>query len=177
MTGLEFFTRVHVRPVPGVRTRGILRAGPLTLRCALGRAGLVRDKREGDGGTPVGRFVPLAAAWRADRLRRPSTALPLAPIDAGDGWCDAPRDRNYNRPVRLPYPASAERMARPDALYDIVVDLSANRRPIRKGRGSAIFLHVAAPDFSPTAGCIALERRTLVRLLARLSPRTVFVVG
>ncbi|MGJ3262961.1 MAG: L,D-transpeptidase family protein [Salinarimonas sp.] len=170
-------SRIAVRRAPGTRHRGWLVAGGLVLPCALGRSGVTRDKREGDGATPAGTVRPLAALFRPDRGPRPATALPLTPIDGGDGWCDASNDRNYNRPVRLPYPASAERMRRDDALYDIVVDLSANRGPIRKGRGSAIFLHVARPGLAPTEGCIALEARALRRLLGRIGPRTRLVVG
>ncbi|WP_372424256.1 L,D-transpeptidase family protein [Salinarimonas chemoclinalis] len=173
----QTLSRIAVHRAVGARHRGRLHAGGLVLPCALGRAGIRRDKREGDGATPAGTVRPLGAFFRADRGRRPETPLPLAAIRAADGWCDAPGDRNYNRPVLLPYPASAERMRREDRLYDLVVDLSANRAPIRKGRGSAIFLHVARPGFQPTEGCIALEPRALRRLLARIGPRTRFVVG
>ena len=99
------------------------------------------------------------------------TALPVRAIRRRDGWCDAPADRNYNRPVRLPYPASAERLWREDALYDLVVVLDYNERPRVRGRGSAIFMHVAKPGYAPTEGCIALARPHLVRLLERLSLR------
>ena len=82
-----------------------------------------------------------------------------------DGWCDAPADRNYNRPVRHPYPASAERLWRADGLYDVVVVLGYNDRPRVRGRGSAIFMHVARPGYAPTEGCIALARPHLLRVL------------
>lgn len=162
--------RVHRSPLD--RRRGRIVAGPLVLPCALGRAGPTHDKREGDGATPVGRFRVLQAFYRADRMRRPRTPLPLAPIGAADGWCDDPRDRNYNRPVRLPYPAGHERMQREDGLYDVVLDLAYNRAPIRKGRGSAIFLHCARPGFAPTEGCVAIDPRAVARLLARIGPQT-----
>jgi len=108
--------------------------------------------------------------YRPDRMPRPRTMLPLRALRPNDGWCDAPDDRNYNRPVRLPYPASAEEMWRRDRLYDIVVVLGHNDRPRRRGLGSAIFMHVARSGFEPTAGCIALRRADLARLLARLAP-------
>lgn len=85
---------------------------------------------------------------------------------ASDGWCDAPSDRNYNRPVQLPYPASTERMWRDDGLYDVVGILDHNARPRMRGRGSAIFLHVARDGYRPTEGCVALSRRDLMRVLA-----------
>jgi L,D-peptidoglycan transpeptidase YkuD (ErfK/YbiS/YcfS/YnhG family) len=168
--------RVHRSPLD--HRRGRIIAGPLVLSCALGRSGPTRDKREGDGATPIGRFRVLQAFFRTDRVRRPHTRLPLTPIGAADGWCDDPRDRNYNRPVRLPYPAGHERMRRDDGLYDVVLDLAYNRGPIRKGRGSAIFLHCARPGFVRTEGCVAVEPRVIARLLARIGPETrIAIVG
>ena len=149
-------------------TRGMLKLGSLQVPCALGRTGCSARKREGDGATPIGRWTMREVLYRADRVARPRTGLPLRAIRQHDGWCDAPADRNYNRPVRHPYAASAERLWRQDGLYDLVVVLGYNDRPRVRGRGSAIFMHVAAPGLGPTAGCIALERRHLVCLLARL---------
>ncbi len=106
--------------------------------------------------------------YRPDRGPRPQGATEVRRLRPDDGWCDCPRDRNYNRPVRLPYPASAEAMWRTDGLYDVVVVLSHNERPRIKGLGSAIFLHIARADRKPTEGCIAFERHDLLRLIARL---------
>ncbi len=117
-----------------------------------------------------------AVLYRPDRVRRPRTRLPVRPIRPHDGWCDAPADRNYNRPVRHPYPASAERLWRADGLYDVVVVLGYNDRPRVRGRGSAIFMHVARPGYAPTEGCIALARPHLLRLLERLGPRSAVAV-
>jgi L,D-peptidoglycan transpeptidase YkuD (ErfK/YbiS/YcfS/YnhG family) len=154
---------------PGA-TRGIVRLGTLAFPCALGRTGRRALKREGDGATPVGRWRLLQVLHRPDRVRHPATGLPVRPIGPADGWCDAPADRNYNRPVRHPYPASAERLWRAGGLYDVVVVLSHNVRPRVRGAGSAIFMHVAQPGYAPTAGCIALKRAHLLRLLGRLRP-------
>jgi L,D-peptidoglycan transpeptidase YkuD (ErfK/YbiS/YcfS/YnhG family) len=168
--------RVHRSPLD--RRRGRLVAGSLVLPCALGRSGTRHGKREGDGATPIGRFRALQAFYRRDRLRRPGTRLPLAATSPRDGWCDDPGDRNYNCPVRLPYPGRHERMQREDGLYDVVVDLAYNRGPIRKGRGSAIFLHCANPGLTPTEGCVAVDPRLVARLLALIGPRTrIEVVG
>jgi L,D-peptidoglycan transpeptidase YkuD (ErfK/YbiS/YcfS/YnhG family) len=167
---------ISVRPLPGQRTQGRLVAAGLVLPCALGRSGMTAVKREGDGATPCGRYHALAAFWRPDRLARPHGLLPLRPIRPLDGWCDDPADASYTRLVRLPYRASAETMWRADGLYDIVVDLDWNRGPTAKGRGSAIFMHVASEAYGPTEGCIALARPDLVRLLARIGPDTVFDV-
>jgi L,D-peptidoglycan transpeptidase YkuD (ErfK/YbiS/YcfS/YnhG family) len=115
----------------------------------------------------------IAVFYRADRVLRPQTALPVSVIRRDDGWCDDPDDRNYNRPVRLPYGGSHEHLWRDDSLYDIVVVLDFNLQRPRPGAGSAIFLHIAAPGFAPTAGCIAVSEATLRRLLAEASQKTV----
>ena len=103
--------------------------------------------------------------YRADRIARPATSLPVAPIAVNDGWCDAPGDINYNGRVLHPYPASAERLWLEAAIYDLIVVLGYNDRPPEPGLGSAIFMHIAHPDYAPTAGCVALARADLVRLL------------
>jgi L,D-peptidoglycan transpeptidase YkuD (ErfK/YbiS/YcfS/YnhG family) len=168
--------RVYRSPLDPRKGRVV--AGALSLPCALGRAGIRRDKREGDGATPVGRFRALQAFYRPGSVRRPRTRLPLSPTTPRDGWCDDPRDRNYNRPIRLPYPARHERLQRDDVLYDVLVDLAYNRGPVRKGRGSAIFLHCAKPGFPPTEGCLAVDPRVIARLIARIGPETlVEIVG
>ena len=137
--------------------------------CALGHGGVCDpdQKREGDGRTPAGEWPIRRVMWRPDRCAEPETALPTTPIDPRDGWCDDPADIAYNRPVRLPYPASAERMWRDDGVYDVVVELGYNDDPIVAGAGSAIFLHLARPSYPPTEGCIALaepDLRDLLRL-------------
>jgi L,D-peptidoglycan transpeptidase YkuD (ErfK/YbiS/YcfS/YnhG family) len=169
---------LRVFPSPGDRRRGRLVAAGLALPCALGRSGPRRRKREGDGASPVGGFRLRGAYFRADHLPRPRTPLPMRRTRPADGWCDDPRDRRYNRPVPLPcLGVSCERMWRDDGLYDVVVDLDCNRGPIRPGRGSAIFLHVARPGFAPTEGCVALRRADLLRLMPRLGPGTRLVIA
>lgn len=140
------------------------------LRCAIGRAGVRSDKREGDGATPVGCFPLRRVLYRADRLPAPDGALPVTAIDPGLGWCDDPRDPAYNREVRLPFAASHERLWRDDALYDLLAVIGHNDDPVVPGLGSAIFLHVARPDFGPTEGCVALPRDDLMALLACCRP-------
>jgi L,D-peptidoglycan transpeptidase YkuD (ErfK/YbiS/YcfS/YnhG family) len=163
---------LRVRARPGRRTQGWLVAGPLALPVALGRGGIKANKREGDGGTPRGAFVLRRLWWRADRMPRPRTGLPVRRIRPGDGWCEDPNDRRYNRPVDVPKSSSADRLWRADALYDLIIEISHNTRPRIAGRGSAVFIHIARDKFAPTAGCVALQAGTLLRLIERLGPRT-----
>jgi L,D-peptidoglycan transpeptidase YkuD (ErfK/YbiS/YcfS/YnhG family) len=144
---------------------------------ALGRGGIIANKREGDGGTPLGNFRPKRLWWRGERHRRPATSLPVRRIAPDDGWCEDPADRHYNQRVKVPPGSNADRLARADALYDFIVEIDHNTRPRVAGRGSAVFIHVARPGFAPTAGCIALTTSALRHLLARLGPRTRIVIG
>lgn len=168
---------LRVRPCPLDRRRGRLQAGALSIPCALGRSGVTRTKREGDGASPVGRFRILVGFYRPDHGGRPRTLLPLRPIRPNDGWCDAPGDRRYNTLVPRPYPASHEEMWREDHLYDVVLDIAWNRGPIVPGRGSAIFLHLAKPGFEPTAGCVAVPGAIVRRLLQVIGPGTRIEIG
>jgi L,D-peptidoglycan transpeptidase YkuD (ErfK/YbiS/YcfS/YnhG family) len=139
-------------------------------RCALGTAGIIAEKREGDGATPVGRFPLRRVLYRADRVAPPKTGLPIAALRPDDGWCDAPDDPHYNRPVSLPYSASHERLWRDDPIYDIIVILGHNDDPPVPGRGSAIFLHIARPGYTGTEGCVALALDDLKTALAACGP-------
>jgi len=168
---------LYVRRRPGLRAAGVLGAGGFWIPVALGRSGIFANKREGDGGTPRGRFRLLRVWWRADRSPRPSTRLPVRRIVRDDAWCENPGDRRYNRPVKLDAAASGDRLWRDDHLYDFIIELDHNTRPRIAGRGSAVFVHVARPGLRPTAGCVALSAPRLRGLLRRLGPRTWMVIA
>lgn len=167
---------VAVRPSPSDPRQGVIRFGAVTLRCALGKGGISAFKREGDGAAPLGRMSILGGYLRRDKRFAAPNRLDLRAIRATDGWCDAASDRNYNRPVRLPYATSAETMRRNDSLYDICLILDWNIRPRRRGAGSAIFFHLARPGYLPTEGCIAVSRRDMARLLPFLTKRSAVIV-
>jgi L,D-peptidoglycan transpeptidase YkuD (ErfK/YbiS/YcfS/YnhG family) len=148
------------------------------LRCALGRSGIRADKREGDGATPAGRWRMRALLFRPDRVpRTPLTGLPLRALRPEDGWCDDPADPLYNKPVKLPFRARAELLWREDGIYDLIVVLGYNDEPPEPGRGSAIFLHIARPNFTPTEGCVALARDDLITVTAGAGTGSFVVIG
>ena len=118
----------------------------------------------------------LSGYFRSDHVVAGRTPLKMAPIGAALGWCEVPEDRNYNRPVNIPYGASHETMRRADRLYDYCLVLDWNISPRRRGRGSAIFFHLARPGFTPTQGCVAVTEQVMKRLLPLLSDRTVLRV-
>lgn len=163
---------ISVRTAPGTRTGGWLTAGPLAFPVALGRGGILANKREGDGGTPRGTFRPVRLWWRADRHPRPATTLPVRRITPADAWCEDTTDRRYNRPLKVPAGEAGDRLRRDDHLYDFIVEIDHNTRPRVAGRGSAVFLHLAKPGLAPTAGCVAMPKERFRQLVKNLGPNT-----
>jgi len=151
---------------------GILRWPGGEARCALGRSGVTpaAAKREGDGASPVGRWPMRQVYYRPDRMARPATALPVEALIPEAGWCDDPASPLYNRPILVPFAASHEKLWREDHAYDLIVVLGYNDDPALPGMGSAIFLHLARPDYSPTEGCVACATDALLNLLAAANP-------
>ena len=162
-----------VRVSPSDRLKALVSFGPVTVQAALGKGGVIAFKREGDGGTPRATMAVLSGFRKGGLLTPDHAGLPLRRVGGHDGWCDAPAHACYNRPVRLPFPASHETLVRDDVLYDFGFVLDWNIRSRRRGSGSAIFLHVAKPGFPPTQGCIALKRRDMLRLMPLLRRGTI----
>jgi L,D-peptidoglycan transpeptidase YkuD (ErfK/YbiS/YcfS/YnhG family) len=182
---ITYKTAGRNRPLSSVRVRraavdprrGWLTADGWTVPVALGRGGILANKREGDGGTPSGVYHPLRLWWRADRHPRPQTYLPVRAIRPEDAWCEDPRDRHYNQPIRLVRDQAGDRLTREDHLYDFIVEIDHNAGPRIAGRGSAVFLHLARANFSPTAGCVSMTKSSMLRLLRRMGPRTRIMIG
>jgi len=155
-----------------VNSSGVLTLGDKQFKCALGKSGVSANKREGDGATPIGCFPIRKVFYRADRITKPESPFETVALKPEDGWCDAPDDPNYNEEVVMPYQASAENLWREDEVYDVIVALGYNDKPPIPGKGSAIFMHVARPTYSPTAGCIALALPDLLTVLKNSSADT-----
>jgi L,D-peptidoglycan transpeptidase YkuD (ErfK/YbiS/YcfS/YnhG family) len=166
-----------IRGACGNSRKGWLMAAGQSIPVALGRGGILANKREGDGGTPKGTFRPRQLWWRADRHTRPRTHLPVRIISAEDAWCEDPADRHYNRPIRMARDQAGDRLKRADHLYDFIVEIDHNTRPRVAGRGSAVFLHLARDNFGPTAGCVAMTKGAMRHLLRRLGRNTKIVIG
>lgn len=155
---------------------GYLQLGRARYRCALGRSGVARDKREGDGATPVGSFPLRRLFYREDRITRPRCALATEALSRTDGWCDDPARPEYNTLVARPFSGRHEILWRDDALYDIIAVIGYNDAPVVSGRGSAIFLHVARADYAPTEGCVALAIDDLVQVLTDCDAATTITI-
>lgn len=146
--------------------------------CSTGRGGIrsAMEKSEGDLATPMGAYRLLWLYFRADRLFRPETKLPGFPLGPQQGWSEAPKDRDYNRPVRHPHDFPADRMARGDRLYDVCVITDHNANPVVPGAGSAIFVHHWRKPRHPTAGCVGFRPVDLRWILARWTPRSRLII-
>ena len=173
---MQTLRTIYVRSAPGARTRGWLVAGPWSFPVALGRGGILANKREGDDATPRGKFRARRLWWRPDRFPRPVTRLPVRRIGTADAWCEDPADRRYNRAIRMTDGEPGDRLRRDDHLYDFIVEIDHNTRPRIAGRGSAVFIHLARPGLAPTAGCVAMPRERLRRLLEKIGTRTRIVI-
>ena len=167
---------IRIRAAAGDISRGWLTADGQSIPVALGRGGIIANKREGDGGTPKGTFRPRQLWWRADRHPRPRTFLPVRAIRPEDAWCEDPGSRHYNQPMQLDANKSGDRLKRDDHLYDFIVEIDHNIHPRITGRGSAVFLHLARDNFGPTAGCVSMTKSAMLHLLRRLGPETRIVI-
>ncbi|WP_097090577.1 L,D-transpeptidase family protein [Novosphingobium sp. Chol11] len=149
---------------------GRLQFGTLDIEFTLGRSGVcaAADKREGDGCTPLGEWPLRGVLLRQGKIDPAAIQLPWRWVREGDGWSDDPADPAYNRPVHLPRPFSAESLLREDDAYDVIIILGHNDAPPVPGQGSAIFLHLS--EGRPTAGCIAIDRGDMLKLLPMLAP-------
>lgn len=169
-------SKIRIHASAGNSSRGWLVAGSHVIPVALGRGGIKPNKFEGDGGTPRGVFHPVKLWWRPDRHVRPRTFLPVRAITSADAWSEDPTDRHYNRPIRRGDSQNGDRLKRDDSLYDFIVEIDHNTRPRIARRGSAVFLHLARENFSPTAGCVGMTKSAMRQLLSRIGPSTRIVI-
>lgn len=160
-----------------VDSSGFLSWDGCRVLCALGRGGIGVKGGEGDAITPIGRYPLRGTLFRADRMALPATRLAVSDIQQSDGWCDDPASPDYNTRVSLPHPASHEILWRDDALYDVVIEVGYNDDPVEPGKGSAIFVHIARPDYGPTEGCVSLKHQDMLDLLQACDGDDWLVIG
>ncbi len=148
-----------------VKKKGYLEYKSFKSLCALGKAGIGKKKIEGDNVTPKGNFRIVKVYYRKDRIKEIHTKFKLIKIKKNMGWCSDPNSKNYNQQIKLPTRFKHEKLYRKDSLYDIILFINYNLNPIVKNKGSAIFIHIAKKNYKPTAGCIALKKKDLIKLL------------
>ena len=155
-----------------IKKSGYLEYKNLKFRCALGKAGIKKKKKEGDNITPEGTFKIIKVYYRPDKIKNFVTSIKKKKIKKNIGWCDDPVSNSYNKEIKLPSRFSHEKLYRKDNLYDLILVLNYNTNPIIKNKGSAIFIHIAKKNYEPTAGCIALKKKDLVELLKKIKKKT-----
>ena len=142
------------------------------IKCALGKRGIGRKKREGDFITPVGQFKIEYILYREDRIKRLNTDFKQLIITKKMGWCDDPESKKYNKIIKLPFNYNFEKLYRKDNIYDVILVLNYNMNPIRKNKGSAIFIHVAKKNYKKTRGCVAIKKTELLKILKKIKKNT-----
>ena len=152
-----------------INKSGYLEYKNLKFKCALGKAGIGKKKREGDNVTPTGTFKIVKIYYRSDRVKKISSKLRLIEITKNMGWCDDPNSENYNKLINLPSKYSHEKLFKKNNIYNVIVVLNYNMKPVIKNKGSAIFIHIAKNNYQPTQGCIALKKNDLLKLLSKIS--------
>jgi L,D-peptidoglycan transpeptidase YkuD (ErfK/YbiS/YcfS/YnhG family) len=155
-----------------VKKSGYLKYKNLKFRCALGKAGIKKKKREGDNVTPKGIFKINKIYYRPDKIKNIKTLIKKIKIKKNMGWCDDSSSSFYNQQIELPSKFSHERLYRNDNLYDLILILNYNTNPIMKNKGSAIFIHIAKKYYRKTKGCIALKKKNLIELASKIKKNT-----
>jgi L,D-peptidoglycan transpeptidase YkuD (ErfK/YbiS/YcfS/YnhG family) len=155
-----------------INKSGYLKYKNLKFRCALGKAGIRKKKREGDNITPKGTYKIIRMYCRKDRIRQVKTKIRIYKINKKIGWCDDPKSEKYNQLIKLPTKFGHEKFYRKDRLYDLILVLNYNMNPIIKNKGSAIFIHLARRNYYPTKGCIALSKNNLLMILNKINKNT-----
>jgi L,D-peptidoglycan transpeptidase YkuD (ErfK/YbiS/YcfS/YnhG family) len=160
-----------------INKSGYLKFKNLKFKCALGKAGVGNKKIEGDNITPKGTFGIVKIYYRSDRIKKIYSRIKLFKINNKMGWCDDPNSKKYNQLIKLPSKYTHEKLYRQDNLYDLVIVLNYNMIPIIKNKGSAIFIHVAKENYKKTAGCIALKKKHLVKLIKNIKNKTKIIIN
>ena len=146
------------------------------VKCKIGAKGIGIKNREGDFITPKGIFSLEKVFFRADRMKKPKTSLVVKKIQKFYFWCSDPKTENYNKLLVRKMNYRCEHLYRSDSLYDIILQTSFNSKPIKKHKGSAIFIHCSEKGRKFTEGCIALEKKDLLTLLSKINRSTKLII-
>ena len=160
-----------------VKAPGNLKYKNFRFRCAIGKSGIKKKIKEGDNITPKGKFKILKIYYRSDRIKEFSTNIKIIKIKKNMGWCDDPKSKKYNRLVKLPSKYGYEELHRKDNIYDLVLVLNYNMKPIIKNKGSAIFIHIANKNYKKTAGCIGLKESHLINIIKKIKKNTQVIIN
>ena len=155
-----------------INKSGYLKYKNLKFRCSFGKGGIGKKRREGDNITPKGIYRIVNVYYRQDRIKKILSKLKLTKIKKNMGWCDDPDSKNYNQLIKVPAKYSHEKLFKSENIYDLIIVLNYNMTPVIRNKGSAIFIHVAKKNYNKTAGCIALKKKHLVKLIEKINKKT-----
>ena len=141
-------------------------------KCAIGKRGIGLKRKEGDLITPEGNYKIKYILFRKDRIKNIKSKVKKIEIKKNMGWCDDPQSKEYNKIVKLPSIYSHEKLYKKENIYDIIIVLNYNMHPIIKNKGSAIFIHIAKKNYKKTAGCVAIEKKRLLKIIKELKKNT-----
>ena len=142
------------------------------IKCAIGKRGIRKKKEEGDFITPIGLHKINYILYRKDRIKKLDTILKKLPIKKNMGWCDDSKSKKYNKLIRTPFAYSYEKLFKKENIYDVILVLNYNMNPIKKNKGSAIFIHIAKKGYKSTEGCVAIKKNELIKLLENIKKNT-----
>ena len=142
------------------------------VKCAVGKRGVNLKKKEGDFITPIGLYKIKYILYRKDRIKKIPSKLRKITIKRNMGWCDDPKSKQYNKLVNLPFSYSCEQLFKKENIYDIILVLNYNMNPVKKDKGSAIFVHVAKKNYEKTRGCVAVKKQDLLKILKEIKIKT-----
>ena len=160
-----------------INKSGYLKYKNYKFKCALGKSGIGKKTKEGDNITPKGTFNVIKIYYRGDRIKELSSKFKLIKSTKKMGWCDDPKSKKYNQLIKLPTKYSYENLYRRDNIYDLILVLNYNMKPKIKNKGSAIFIHVAKKNYKKTAGCIAIRKFDLIRLIKEIKQNTRVIIN
>ena len=138
----------------------------------MGKRGIGKKKKEGDLITPIGKYKIKYVLYRKDRIKKIQSKLRKTVIKKNMGWCDDPNSKEYNKLIKLPFKNSYEKLFKKENIYDIILVLNYNMSPIKKNKGSAIFIHIAKKNYKKTQGCIAIKKMDLLKILRKININT-----
>ena len=146
--------------------------GQYKVKCAVGKRGIGFKKKEGDLITPIGEYKIKYILYRKDRIKKIQSELRKVTIKKDMGWCDDPKSKSYNKLINLPFNYNYEKLFKRENVYDVILVLDYNMRPIKKNKGSAIFIHVAKKNYNKTQGCIAIKKKELLKIAKEIKTNT-----
>ena len=147
------------------------------VKCAVGKRGIGKKQKEGDQITPKGIFSVKKILYRKDKVKRLRSKIKKMQIEKNMGWCDDPLSKDYNRLIKYPFSYKSENLYKKNNIYDIILVLNFNMQPIKKNKGSAIFIHIAKNNFEPTEGCVAIKKVELKKLVNFITSKTKIIIN